>query len=561
MGKELETDPSSTSASFNEKPLVTDAQTQDVEEGDSTPQVEEDTKVYLSGWRLYVVTIALCLSMFLPNFEVSIVSTSLLTITNELKGFSQSSWIVDAYLITYTGLLISWAKLSDIFGRKFSLLASLVIFMAFSGACGGAQTMTQLIIFRAFQGIGGSGIYALGMVIFFELGPARKYTLYAGLVTMTFTLALALGPIFGGLINLNGSWRWVFLLNPPAAFVAIIALAFAFPSTFPDIKPPSTARTTMFHSFSLKSIRKVDFLGTALLLGASIFLITALQQVENYGTWSSALTIALLVLSGPLLLAFLAWERRVTSEDSVTEPVFPWRFVKSRQWMGMIMNTFFCGTVFTVCIIQIPLRLQAVNGFSTLGAGVRLLPYGLLVPFGSFTAAALTGPGKKSVPAVYIILAGTTIQTVAVSLLSVLPTTTAFAKRSLAFEALAGLGTGLCIGSLVMLTPLVCEKRDLAVATAAINQFRFLGGSVGLAIVSSAMYSWTRTRFLGILAPDKVEILEQTTQFISEFSPEVQEKIRVIFAGGFNLQMKILIGLAALQFVATGLMWNKRPIR
>lgn len=87
---------------------------------------------------------SLCLSAFLPNFEVSIVSTSLLTITNELKGFKTNSWVVDAYLITYTGLLIAWAKFSDIFGRKASLLASLAFFMAFSGACGGAQTITQL---------------------------------------------------------------------------------------------------------------------------------------------------------------------------------------------------------------------------------------------------------------------------------------------------------------------------------------------------------------------------------------------------------------------------------
>jgi len=122
-------------------------------------------------------------------------------------------------------------------------------------------------------------------------------------------------------------------------------------------------------------------------------------------------------------------------------------------------NTFFCGTVFTINIIQIPLRLQAVNGFSTFESGIRLLPYGLFVPFGSFTAAVLTG--KKNIPPVFVLLVAISIQVTAVSLMSTLPTDGSLWKASYAFEVMAGLGTGLSIGSLVMLTPFVCDKRDL----------------------------------------------------------------------------------------------------
>ncbi|PQE15858.1 major facilitator superfamily transporter protein [Rutstroemia sp. NJR-2017a BBW] len=101
-------------------------------------------KTYLTGWRLHITTLAVCLGLFLPNFEVSIVSTSLVSITNDLKGFAQSSWVVTSYLITYTGFFIVWAKLSDIFGRKITIMGSLLMFAAFSGASAGATSIESL---------------------------------------------------------------------------------------------------------------------------------------------------------------------------------------------------------------------------------------------------------------------------------------------------------------------------------------------------------------------------------------------------------------------------------
>lgn len=127
------------------------------------------------------------------------------------------------------GFLIIWAKLSDIFGRKlFSTIAAL-IFVVFSGACGAAQSITQLqvqaqnlrsiaksssrIIFRALQGVGGAGIYAVNMAIFFELVPPEAFPTYASFVSLVYAVSLLLGPILGGVINDAGVWRWVFLLK------------------------------------------------------------------------------------------------------------------------------------------------------------------------------------------------------------------------------------------------------------------------------------------------------------------------------------------------------------
>ncbi|KAL9123683.1 MAG: hypothetical protein Q9217_006909 [Psora testacea] len=103
-----------------------------------------NSNVYLKGWRLQVLSFSLSLCMLLVNIEVSIIGTSLISITNDLNGFSQQGWVVTGYLITYTGMIIIWSKSSDIFGRKPAILATLFIFTVFSGGCGATQTMTQL---------------------------------------------------------------------------------------------------------------------------------------------------------------------------------------------------------------------------------------------------------------------------------------------------------------------------------------------------------------------------------------------------------------------------------
>lgn len=100
--------------------------------------------VHLSGWRLAVTTSGLLLCLYLVNLEVTIVSTSLVSIANDLSGFDKTNWIVTGYLITYTGFIIIWTKLSDIVGRKAALAAAMVVFSAFSVGCGAARTVDQL---------------------------------------------------------------------------------------------------------------------------------------------------------------------------------------------------------------------------------------------------------------------------------------------------------------------------------------------------------------------------------------------------------------------------------
>ena len=110
-----------------------------------TSAAEEPPKrTYMTGWRLYTLIFGLCLSLLLSTLETTIVSTSLVSITNALSGFENRDWVVTSYLLTYTGFLVIYAKFSDIFGAKFMILLALLVFTVFSIVCGAATGMTEL---------------------------------------------------------------------------------------------------------------------------------------------------------------------------------------------------------------------------------------------------------------------------------------------------------------------------------------------------------------------------------------------------------------------------------
>ncbi|KAF3001622.1 hypothetical protein E8E14_007659 [Neopestalotiopsis sp. 37M] len=159
-----------------------------------------------SGKMEYLIE-RLCMCLFLTNLEIPIVTTALVDITSELGGFNKASWIISAYLLGYSGVLIILSKLSDIFGRKSILIIVILLFTIFSGACGAAQTIEQL------SGIGGASNYALCSVILLELVPSHKYAKYTSSVSGVYSISLLLGPILGGAISEGTTWRWVFLLN------------------------------------------------------------------------------------------------------------------------------------------------------------------------------------------------------------------------------------------------------------------------------------------------------------------------------------------------------------
>ncbi|KAI4925384.1 hypothetical protein J4E85_007263 [Alternaria conjuncta] len=517
---------------------------------EAEPVVATDESKYITGLKLYLINAGLTISIFLVTLESTVISTAIVDITDELGGYEKSSWLFTAYMLTYCSLQMIWAKLSDIAGRKYTLVASLLIFTIFSALCGASQTLIQLIMFRWCQGIGGCGVYALTQLMFMEIAPPGKLPKYMAGVSMVLALSLITGPLLGGGITLHGSWRWIFLLNVPVGVLTAISLCFTLPRTL--FNEPAAQQTHPI--FSKHSLSRLDFLGATLMLGTLVLLATGLQQASLDYAWSSNKVLPLLVVSAPFAVAFFTWQWYITQRRTNPEPVFPWRFCQSRIQLGMIINTYLSGTVMFVCIAQIPQRFITVNGLSPLAAAARLLTYGAFVPFGSGIAGAMMG--KPRIPPCWIILGGSLMEILGIALLSQIDTSSHIDASQYAFQIIAGTGTGLVNSGLILLVPYAMDKRDLAVGSAATSQFRTLGGLVGIAIVTSISTPYIRSHLTDILPLELAESLLERTELVQTLSPETLERVRQVFGEAYNLQVKVLIGFAVAKVPVTGMMWT-----
>ncbi|KAI1455383.1 putative efflux pump antibiotic resistance protein [Annulohypoxylon moriforme] len=516
------------------------------------PIITASQSPHLSGWRLWLTTSAIMLATFLVNIEVSIVGTSLITIANSLHRFSETSWIVTGYLVTYTGFMIIWSKLSDVIGRKITFITTMFLFVVFSGGCGASQTLTQLTINRVFQGVGAAGTYSLAVVILFEMVPPSKYAAYSGGSVAVVSVANVLGPIVGGLINNNGSWRWAFLFIVPFGVIAIGLMMIAFPARRLNQNTGSVSGLLKW-----ANLGRLDFLGATLLLAASMLLVTALLEASIRFGWNAGGTIALLVLSGCCWIGFLVWERFVTKRQR-PEPIFPWTFFSNLTFLGMLLMTFMVGVPFNALIVNMPQRFQALDDKTALGAGIWLLPYTVVSPVCSVISNIVAS--KARVPLIYLLLTGAVCHLVGVTLLSTLNGID-FPSAGLGYEAIAGAGVGITFSILVLGTPFVVNPRDIAVATGAIVQLRFLGGAIGVAITSAYMNSYLKSSLANILSPDTLSAILQDTSVIKGLTPQLQEDVKRTFAHGYATQIRILIGFTAAQLLSIGLIWRKKQIK
>ncbi|KAF2821599.1 MFS multidrug transporter-like protein [Ophiobolus disseminans] len=513
---------------------------------------------YLHGLRFYLFITAITVALFLANLEIPIVTTSLVVITNDFHGFERGSWIISAYLLGFVAMVIIISKLSDIFGQKPMFLAAITTFMIFSGACGAAQSLTQMIIFRAFQGLGGRACFAMCSVISMDINNTLQLNCILTPQQMVYAISLMVGPILGGIIS-RTYWRWIFLLNLPTALPALLIVFWCVPRGFPYHGRPKRFKQ-LSHLMSRATVKRVDFLGSALLLLATLSLVPAVEEAGLSHGWRSAFTMTLLVTSEILWILFFLWERQVTRNKDmagVTEPVFPWRFVQNRVFVGMLFNRIFLGSCWFCTIFQLPLRYQVVHGTSALGAGLRTMPFIASALFSSAITAALA---KKGNPPLYLVIGSGILQVCGFSLLANIPPSTVITARQYSYEALAGFGCGSSISLLVLLVPFSVLPRDTSVAMGAVMQFRLMGGAVTLSIINTARAAYLRSTLNDLLTAHQITQILEFAPSVNAFDPATKHVVGIKLADAYNLQTKILAGVAGAQVLSSLLMWQKNQI-
>lgn len=447
--------------------------------------------------QLLAIFSALVLVLLLASLDQTIVSTALPTIVAEIGGLEHLSWIVTAYLLATTIVVPIHGKLGDLFGRRAVLQAAVSIFLVGSALCGAAQNLPELIAFRILQGLGGGGLIVTAIAVVGDIVPPRERGRYQGFFGGVFGLSTVLGPLIGGFIVANFSWRWIFLINLPLGLAALIVINRTF-------RPHTRIRKV-----------EIDYVGAALLAIA----LTSLTLITSLGaSLFSQAPVSLFAIS---LLFAVSLACFLYVETKVPEPLLPLSLFENRAFVIGTSVGFIVGMALFGSITLMPIYLQVAKGLDPTSAGLHMTPMMLGVFASSVTSGQIISRfGRyKMFP-----VCGTAIMTIALLLLATIRLETPAIWAAL-YMLLLGLGLGMVMQILVMAVQNAVPYERLGVATSGTTLFRSIGGSVGAALFGAifayALQGNIHRAIPGAAPFDPVEIAKLAeplrTAYLNEF--------------------------------------------
>jgi EmrB/QacA subfamily drug resistance transporter len=311
----------------------------------NNPETTHATRPHL-GWVLGLTSTA----YFMVILDSVVVITALPRMQRDLHvGLGSLQWTLNSFNIAFAAGIITAAALGDRFGRRRVFNLGLALFTIASVACALAPNASELIAARTVQGLGGAIILPLSLTILTTAFPAERRGMIIGIYGGLAGLAVAMGPIIGGAVTQGIDWHWIFWINVPIGAVALPLALRLLPE-------------------SHGAPERLDPLGVALISGGVVAIVWALVRANQSG-WASAEIVGCLVAGAVLLLAFVAWERRVS------EPLVPLRLFRSQAFaLGNATTFLMTGAIFTAGLL-VTEEFQFARGYSPVWAGVRLLPF------------------------------------------------------------------------------------------------------------------------------------------------------------------------------------------
>ncbi|WP_237180151.1 MDR family MFS transporter [Rhodoplanes sp. Z2-YC6860] len=394
------------------------------------------------------------LAMFLSALEQTIVAPALPTIGRSLGNVESLSWVVSAYLLTYTAATPLFGKLSDIYGRRLMLLLALAIFIVGSAACALAPNMPALIVARALQGIGGGGILPIAHTVIGDMVAPRERARYQSYTAVMFMMASVLGPLLGGVLTDHFHWTLIFWINLPMGALALWMTDRAL-RKLPRHDRPHT----------------LDVLGALLMMLAALPLMLAMSWGGTHYPWSSAPILGLLFAS----VAF--WVLFGLRVARAPEPFIPLSILREPTVCATSIAGFFSVGVFLGLTVFLPVYFELVLGFSPSGSGIVLIVWLAAITAGSFVASRLITmtPRYKRVP-----LGGLVIGIVMLALLAAFPARLSLLEASVLL-GVGGAGMGVMYPITTTIVQNTVAPHQLGIATGALNFMRQLGGTITVA--------------------------------------------------------------------------------
>ncbi|MEO6656384.1 MAG: MDR family MFS transporter [Pyrinomonadaceae bacterium] len=430
-------------------------------EGTTAKQIEiaDRPLLEMSDRRRWAVTIGVMTGMAIAALEATVVGTAMPTVIASLGGINHYSWVFSAYLVTSTVTVPVWGKLSDLYGRRLLYQIGIGVFLLGTLLSGMAGSMTQLIIFRAIQGLGAGALVPLGMTIIGDTFTLKERAKMQAYFSGVWGLSSVIGPVIGGFITDQLSWRWVFFVNLPIGVIAALIIGFA-------LKEPKNTQKPV-----------IDYAGAALLMLAISLLMLAM--VEGGNSMQSLLSTENLLLfgGGGLLLGIFGWV-----EKRAKDPIIPFHLFRDRTVAVSVTAGFLGGIAMFGAISFIPLFAQGALGMTATKAGSLLTPLML-----SWVTMSVIG-GRLLLRIGYrtITIAGFIVMTTGFILLAMFGRETPHYRLYLDL-VLIGAGLGLTMLTLLIAVQQAVERHQLGSATS-LNQFsRAIGGAFGVAIMGAVL--------------------------------------------------------------------------
>jgi EmrB/QacA subfamily drug resistance transporter len=408
---------------------------------------------------------AMCFALFMVMLDNTVVNVALPSIQRDLHAsLSALEWTVNAYTLTFAVLMVTGGRLGDIFGRRRMFVFGVIVFGLSSLAIGFAPSDTALVGFRAVQGIGAAFMMPATLSIITQAFPPHQRGMAIGTWAGVSALALAIGPVVGGFLTEQVSWRAIFFINPPIAIVAVAVTLFA-------------TRESRDETVG----KAVDYPGiAAITIGLTAFVLALVEG--NTWQWGSARVISLFAIAVVALGSFIPIELRVKA------PMIDFRFFRSRSFWGSNLVAFIISFAMLAQFFFLALYMQNILGYSPLQAGVRFLPATLVIIVMGPIAGRLTdriGPRPLMTLGLMIVACALFIQ-------SRLTIHTGYGLLLPGF-VLMGLGMGLVMSPMSTAAMNSVDRTKAGAASGILSMSRMVGGTFGVAVMGALVATLGRS--------------------------------------------------------------------
>ncbi|MGN6276133.1 MAG: DHA2 family efflux MFS transporter permease subunit [Solirubrobacterales bacterium] len=390
--------------------------------------------------------------------DFSAINVALPTMEKDFQtNVNTIQWVVNAYALTFGVLIVTGGRLADLFGRRNAFFAGTAIFATMSALGGAAPTEDWLIFSRVLMGIGGALMWPAILGMTYELLPEEKAGLAGGIIIGAAGLGNAVGPLLGGFLTQELSWRWIFFLNVPVSIFAMLVTWFLV-----HVEEPESAD------------RRIDYAGITAISVGLVSLLIALDQVDDWG-WSDPRVIGLLALAVGMLVAFVPIERRAGRHALVPREV-----MRNESFTASCVAILFMSATFFAALLYLPQFMEKHLGYSALEAGVGMLPFLATFALVSFAAGPL-----------YNRLGAKTLVVLGAACITVAPFTFSLAGGDSGYGALVpgmvvlGIGIGSFYPTATTAGVTSVDESQTSLAGGIIYMFQIAGGSIGLGLTTT----------------------------------------------------------------------------